>query len=66
MLAAAGSITMEVLQGFEGDRYARAFIEELRPHGLASAGGTVPVETGGDRSGVTASRQAERLFARAE
>lgn len=66
MLAAAGRMTVEVLQGFAGDRYARAFAEALEPYGLVLAGETLPVRTGGDRSAVTASRQAERLFARVE
>lgn len=66
MLAAAGRMTFEVLQGFAGDRYARAFAEVLDPYGLVFAGETLPVRTGGDRSGITASHQAERLFARVE
>lgn len=66
MLAAAGKLSVEVLQGFPETKYAQAFQQILTPYGLLSATAVEAVSTGKDRSFVTASRQAERYYAKPE
>ncbi|MFT8592202.1 MAG: hypothetical protein ABF747_01125 [Bifidobacterium sp.] len=67
MVAAGDSMTFDVLQGFEGERYVQGFVRELQEQGLGCrVGDTLPCETGADRSHVTARRQAERWYAVAQ
>lgn len=66
MVAAAGKLSFEVLQGFPDARYAQAFRQALAPYGLISASALDTVTTGRDKSFITASRQAERYYAKVE
>lgn len=66
MVAAAGKLSFEVLQGFPGTGYAQAFRQALAPYGLISATALEVVTTGKDKSFVTASHQAERYYAKPE
>lgn len=66
MVAAAGKLSFEVLQGFPDARYAQAFRQALAPYGLISASALDTVTTGKDKSFITASRQAERYYAKVE
>lgn len=66
MLSASGKLSFEVLQGFSETKYARAFQQVLTPLGLLSATDTEIVVTGQDKSFLTASRQAERLYVKPE
>lgn len=66
MVAAAGKLSFEVLQGFPDARYAQAFRQALAPYGLISASALDAVTTGKDKSFITASRQAERYYAKVE
>ena len=66
MMAAAGKLSLEVLQGFPEAKYAQAFRQALAPYGLISASALEVITTGKDRSFVTASRQAERYYAKPE
>ena len=66
MVAAAGKLSFEVLQGFPDTGYAQAFRQALAPYGLISATALEVVTTGKDKSFVTASHQAERYFAKTE
>lgn len=66
MVAAAGKLSFEVLQGFPNARYAQAFRQALAPYGLISASALDTVTTGRDKSFITASRQAERYYAKVE
>lgn len=66
MMSAGGRLSMELLQGFPEACYAEALHKALRPLGLLSATAVEPIVTGGDRSYITASRQAERYFAKVE
>ena len=66
MIAAAGKISLEVLQGFQGKRYVELLEEALAPYGLISETELERINTGKDRSYITASRQAERLYAKTE
>lgn len=66
MVATAGKLSFEVLQGFPDARYAQAFRETLAPYGLISTSPLDLVTTGKDKSFVTASRQAERYYAKPE
>lgn len=66
LLAAAGKLSVEVLQGFPETKYAQAFRQILAPYGLLSATAVEAVTTGKDRSFVTATRQAERYYAKPE
>ena len=60
MVAAAGKLSFEVLQGFPNAGYAQAFRQALAPYGLISASALDMVTTGRDKSFITASRQAEK------
>ncbi len=64
MLSASGTLTLEVLQNFKGDHYAKAIAKALQAYGLSSASETAQIITGKDRSFRTASRQWERFFAK--
>lgn len=66
MVAAAGKLSFEVLQGFPNAGYAQAFRQALAPYGLISASALDTVTTGRDKSFITASRQAERYYAKVE
>lgn len=66
MVAAAGKLSFEVLQGFPDARYAQTFRQALAPYGLISASALDTVTTGKDKSFITASRQAERYYAKVE
>lgn len=66
MMAAAGKLSLEVLQGFPDAKYAQAFRQVLTPYGLISDSALDVVTTGKDKSFVTASRQAERYYAKVE
>lgn len=66
MVAAAGKLSFEVLQGFPDARYTQAFRQALAPYGLISASALDTVTTGKDKSFITASRQAERYYAKVE
>lgn len=66
MVAAAGKLSFEVLQGFPNAGYAQAFRQALAPYGLISASALDAVTTGRDKSFITASRQAERYYAKVE
>lgn len=66
MLSAAGKLSFVILQGFSETRYAEAFAQALAPYGFLSASETSVVTTGKDKSYLTASRQAERLYAKPE
>lgn len=66
MVAAAGKLSFEVLQGFLNAGYAQAFRQALAPYGLISASALDAVTTGRDKSFITASRQAERYYAKVE
>lgn len=66
MLAAGGKLSLELLQGFPETRYAAAFQEALQTSGLLSATQTEIILTGGDKSFLTASHQAERYYAKLE
>lgn len=66
MVAAAGKLSFEVLQGFPDARYAQAFRQALAPYGLISASALDAVTTGKDKSFITASRQAERYYVKVE
>ena len=66
MIAAGGKISLEVLQGFPEKRYVELFEEALAPYGLISETELERINTGKDRSYITASRQAERLYAKTE
>lgn len=66
MVAAAGKLSFEVLQDFPDARYAQAFRQALAPYGLISASALDAVTTGKDKSFITASRQAERYYAKVE
>ena len=60
MVAAAGKLSLEVLQGFHETKYVEAFAKALAPYGLLWTTATERVVTGKDKSFVTASHQAER------
>lgn len=63
MVAAGDVISFDILQGFDGDAYANAFLAELDYFGIPYiTTDTFEFETGGDKSHITASRQAERYF----
>ena len=66
MVAAAGKLSFEVLQGFPNAGYAQAFRQALAPYGLISASALDAVTTGRDKCFITASRQAERYYAKVE
>lgn len=66
MVAAAGKLSFEVLQGFPNAGYEQAFRQALAPYGLISASALDAVTTGRDKSFITASRQAERYYAKVE
>lgn len=66
MVAAARKLSFEVLQGFPNAGYAQAFRQALAPYGLISASALDTVTTGRDKSFITASRQAERYYAKVE
>ncbi len=64
MLSAAGKLSFVILQGFSETKYAEVFAQALAPYGFLSVSETVFVTTGKDKSYLTASRQAERFFAK--
>ena len=66
MVAAAGKLSLEVLQGFHETKYVEAFAKALAPYGLLWTTATERVVTGKDKSFVTASHQAERYYAKPE
>ena len=66
MICAGGKISMDILQGFDDMKYANAILEGLKPYGLLEAKSSVRASTAQDRSYQTASRQAERLYAKPE
>lgn len=66
MLAAAGKLSLEVLQGFRASRYAEAFAKAFAPYGLLYTTATEQIVTGKDKSFITASHQAERYYVKPE
>ncbi len=66
MVSAGGKVSLEMLQGFSEKRYAEALIKRLTPYGLLSATDMEVITTGKDKSFITASRQAERLYVKPE
>lgn len=66
MLAAAGKLSLEVLQGFSEQRYVRELKRILVPYGLLSATDTHVVTTGKDMSFITAAQQTEGYYKKAE
>jgi hypothetical protein len=66
MISAGEKLSLEMLQGFSGKKYAESFCKQLIPYGLLSATDTMVITTGKDKSFITASRQAERLYAKPE
>lgn len=66
MIAAAGKLSLEVLQGFHETKYVEAFVKALDPYGLLWTTATERVVTGKDKSFVTASHQAERYYVKPE
>lgn len=64
MVAAGDTISFNILQGFEADSYAKAFLSKLTEYDIGyQLTDTLPIVTGKDKSYITASRQAERYFA---
>ena len=64
MVAAGDTISFNILQGFEADSYAKAFLSKLIEYDIGyQLTDTLPIVTGKDKSYITASRQAERYFA---
>lgn len=64
MVASGQVISFDVLQGFDTDAYANAFIAQLDERAIPyTTTGIFSFKTGEDRSHITASRQAERYFA---
>lgn len=66
ILAAAGKMAFTLLQGFPGGEYAEALEKRLEGNGLLQVSGKGTVVTGRDMSYKTASRQAERWYAKTE
>lgn len=66
MISAGGKLSLEVLQGFPGERYAKAIEKALVPYGLVSVTDITVITTGKDKSFITASRQAERFYVKPE
>ena len=66
MVAASDKLSLEILQGFSEQKYAKAFEKALSPYGLLSVTETEPIVTGKDKSYLTASRQAERYYVKPE
>lgn len=64
MVAAGDTISFNMLQGFETDYYAKAFLAKLTEYDISCQSTDIhPIVTGKDKSYITASRQAERYFA---
>lgn len=66
MIAAAGKLSFEVLQGFQETKYVESIAKALAPYGLLWTTATEQVVTGKDKSFVTAGHQAERYYAKPE
>ncbi len=66
MLCAGGRLTIDVLQGFEDMKYADAIRAAIEPHGLLESRSGMIMSTADDKSHLTASHQAERLYAKTE
>lgn len=66
MLCAGGRMTIDVLQGFDDMEYADAIHAAIEPYGLLGSRSGMILSTADDKSYMTASHQAERLYAKAE
>lgn len=66
MLCAGGRMTIDVLQGFDDTKYADAIHTAIEPYGLLESRSGMILSTADDKGHLTASRQAERLYAKTE
>ena len=66
MLCAGGKMTIDVLQGFDDMKYADAIRNAIEPYGLIETRPGMIMSTADDKSHLTASHQAERLYAKTE
>ena len=59
-------MTIDVLQGFDDMKYADAIRNAIEPYGLIETRPGMIMPTADDKSHLTASHQAERLYAKTE
>ncbi len=62
MIAAAGKITVTVLQSFADEKYVNQLTSNLQKYGLLEISKTQEIVTGQDKAHITASKQLERFF----